>query len=199
MAAIDATRYAHRQAPNWPMVLLALCAVMATLSLAQGIVDLVIPTLQNEEPFGFLFGAANAFGPNFLIVYIFIHNFGLACLVPGVGFLAAFYEKKTVNRGVIGILLAGAVILSLLIALQYLIQAKERFDLSIAIPIYVGEALTVLAMSIASAMELRGFVPTRRYQWALVTPFRRLALVLATTAAVLALLATLETYVLYQA
>lgn len=199
MATVDASSRAHglRGAPSWPLVMLAFFAVLATLSLAQGVVDLVLPALQDEEPFGFLFEATERFGPNFLIGYIFVHNLGLACLVPGIGFLAAWFEKKTVNRTYIGILLASAVLLSLLVSLQYLIQAQERFDLRIALPIYLGEALAVLALAVSGALELRGFVPTRTYQWALITPFRRLALVFVAVAAVLALLATLEVYVLY--
>lgn len=198
MSTVNGNSIRHmRAAPRWPVVLLGFCAVMATLSLAQGVVDLVIPAIRGEEPFGFLFTASERFGPGFLATYLFIHNLGLACIVPGVGFIAAWFERRTVNRTLIGWLLAGSVALSLLVALQYILQAPERFDMRIAVPIYVGESLAVIAVALAGALEMRGFVPTRRYEWALVTPFRRLWLVLASAAAILALLATLETYVLY--
>lgn len=199
MATVDARGMGYRRAPGWPVAFLALCAILAAISLTQGIIDLVVPALTGREPFGFLFDATQRFGPNFFIGYIFVHNLGLATLVPGVGFLAAWFEKKTVNRGLIGFLLAGAVALSLLVTLQYLVQAQERFDMRFAIPLYVAEALAVMALALASAAELRGFVPTRTYQWSLVTPFKRLTLVLVASASILALLATLEAYILFVA
>ncbi|HEX2021089.1 MAG TPA: hypothetical protein VHH36_00125, partial [Candidatus Thermoplasmatota archaeon] len=118
--------------PRWPTAVLALCAVTATLSILQGVVDVVLPALQGEEPFGFLLRATEAYGPAFFIAYVFVHNLGLACLVPGFGFLAAWFERKTRNRTLIGVLLAGAVVASLLVALQYLLLAHDRFDLRIA-------------------------------------------------------------------
>lgn len=185
--------------PWWPTAVLGLCAVLATLSLMQGVVDVVLPALAGEPPFGFLFAATARFGPAFFIGYVFVHNLGLACLVPGFGFVAARFERKTRNRSLIGVVLAAAVVVSLLVALQYLVFAHRRFDLAIAIPLYAGEALSVLALALAGALELRGFVPTRRYEWALVTPFRRLGLPLATTAALLVLLATVEAWTLFGA
>lgn len=191
---VHATSAHLPRAPQWPTFMFGGCAVLATLSILQGFVDVVMPALRGEEPFGFLYQSTERFGPAFFIGYVFVHNLGLACVVPGFGFLAAWFERKTHNRAIIGGLLAGAVAMSLLVAAQYLITAHQRFDLALAIPLYAGEALSVLALALAASLELKGFVPTRRYEWALVTPFRRMALVLATTASLLVLLATLEAY-----
>lgn len=176
--------------------MLALFAVLATLSVAQGIVDVVLPTIRGEEPFGFLFRAYAAFGPAFLWAYVFVHNLGLACLVPGFGFLAAPFERRTENRRIIGLLLAGAVVGSLLTALQYMLTARERFDLLYTLPLFVGEALAVLVLALAAARELKGFVPTRRYEWSLVAPFRRLRVPFLAATLLLAALGALEAAVL---
>jgi hypothetical protein len=154
--------------------MLAIFAVLATVSLAQGVVDVVLPTVRGERLFGFLFEASEMYGPAFFGGYVFVHNLGLACLVPGYGFLAAWFEKRKANRTLIGLILAGAVVFSLLTALTYIVQAPERFDLRVAVPLFVGESVGVLLLSVAAARELRGFVPTRAYEWSLVTPFERL-------------------------
>lgn len=190
MATARPTRVAT--APRWPTLLLGLLALLATVSLLQGIVDVVVPAFTGGEPFGVLFALTEAFGPDFLAVYIFVHNFGLACLVPGIGFLAAWFEKETVNRGRIGLLLAGSVVLSLLTALQYLVQARDRFNLAFALPVFSLEAAAVLLLAIAGARELRGFVPTPAYDWSLIQPFRNLRTPFLASAAVLAILSLVE-------
>lgn len=187
---------AHRRPPAWTTWVLGLFAVLATISIAQGFVDVVIPVYRGEAPFGFLFAQTERFGPAFFGLYIFVHNVGLACLVPGYGFIAAYFERRTRNRGLIGIILAGAVLVSLLIALQYLVQTPQRFDLALAIPLLVGEALGVGVMAIAAARELWGFVPTRVYEWSLATPLRRLGRPFAASVLLLALLAAWETQAL---
>lgn len=178
--------------PRWPTYMLGMLSVLATVSLLQGVVDVVVPAVNGTEPFGFLFAATEALGPGFLVLYVFVHNLGLACLVPGFGFLAARFEKKTANRGRIGLLLAGSIVLSLLMALQYLIQARERFDLRFALPLFAAEAAAVLLLSIAAARELRGFVPTPAYPWSLIQPFRNLRKPLVVSVATLALLSLVE-------
>lgn len=184
-------------APAWPTLMLGLFAVLATLSLLQGVVDVVIPTATGAPSFGFLMEATEAYGPGFFVAYIFVHNLGLACVVPGFGFLAARFEKKTVNRGMIGLLLAGSVVVSLLVAAQYILSTPELFDLPLALTLLAGEAAGVLALSIAAARELRGFVPTPAYTWSLVTPFRRLGLPLAVSSAVLLFLAVWEAWIVF--
>lgn len=181
-----------RRPPRWPKAVLALFALLASVSLAQGIVDVVLPTLRGERPFGFLFRMTEAYGPWFFGAYVFVHNLGLACLVPGYGFIAAWFEKRTRNRTLIGVILAAAVVFSLLTALTYIVRAPERFDLLVAVPLFVGESASVLMLTLAAAMQLRGFVPTRAYAWSLVTPFRRLRTPFVVSAALLALLAAFE-------
>lgn len=183
----------ERTPPRWPTVMLALFAILATLSLLQGIADLVIPTLTGERPFGFLFQMTEQYGAPFFIAYIFIHNLGLACLVPGYGFLAAYYERKTANRALVGWLLAGSVLSTLLVAAQF-IFTMPGFHMATSLALLVGEAAGVMALAVASAIELRGFVPTREYRWALVKPFNALKVPFAYSVAVLLLLSVVEAY-----
>lgn len=177
--------------------MLGVFAVLATLSLLQGIVDVVIPQMTGGASFGFLFGMTEAYGPGFFIAYIFVHNLGLACVVPGFGFVAARFEKKTMNRGLIGVLLAGSVVASLLVAAQYMLARPEMFDLPVALTLLIGEAAAVLALAITAARELRGFVPTPAYTWSLVTPFRRLGIPLAVSSTVLLFLAVWEAWIVF--
>lgn len=181
-----------RRPPRWPTALLALFAVLATLSLAQGFVDVVLPTLRGERPFGFLFEMTERHGPVFFAAYVFLHNLGLACLVPGYGFIAAWFEKRTANRTLIGVILAAAVVFSLLTAATYIVRAPERFDLRVSVPLFIGEAASVLVLALMAARELRGFVPTRVYDWSLVTPFRKLRAPFMASAAALAVLSAFE-------
>lgn len=174
--------------------MLGFFAVLATLSLLQGIVDVVLPVLQGERAFGFLFSMTERFGPAFFVSYIFVHNLGLACLVPGYGFVAAWFERRTVNRFLIGILLTGAVVAALLVAVQFVLSAPEQFELPLALALLVGESCGVLALAVASAQELRGFVPTPAYEWSLVTPFRRLTVPLGYSALVLLILSVWEAF-----
>lgn len=180
--------------PQWPTVMLGFFAVLATVSLLQGWVDVVLPVFRGGPMFGFLFAMTERFGMPFFIGYIFVHNLGLASLVPGYGFLAAWFERRTVNRFVIGILLAAAVLVSVLVAANFVLGARERFDLPLALALLVGETCGVLALAIAGARELRGFVPTRAYQWALVTPFRNLRVPLGYSVILLLILSVWEAW-----
>lgn len=180
--------------PRWPTFVLGGFAVLATLSLLQGWVDVLLPAMRGETPFGFLFTMTERFGAGFFVAYIFLHNLGLACLVPGYGFLAAWFERRTVNRFLIGILLTGAVAASLMVAIYFILSAPHLFELPLALALLVGEACGVLALAVASARELRGFVPTPAYEWSLVTPFRRLGVPLGYSALLLFVLSVWEAY-----
>lgn len=186
------TRRIH--APSWPTAMLGALAVLATLSIFQGIIDVVLPVLRGESPFGFLFAQTERFGPGFFIGYVFVHNLGLACLVPGYGFLAAWFERHTANRFLIGIVLAAAVACSLAVALEFILQASHRFDLPTAMTIFFAEASAVLAVAVPAARELKGFVPTRRYEWSLITPFRNLGVPLGYAATILVLVSLVEAW-----
>lgn len=184
----------HASPPAWPSVMLAALALLATLSVAQGLVDVAIPVLRGEAPFGFLFEQTARHGPAFLVGYVFVHNLGLACLVPGFGFVAARFERSTRNRFLIGVLLAGAVACSLIVGLEFILDARERFDLPAALTIFFAEAASVLAVAVPAARELKGFIPTPRYGWSLVTPFRRLGVPLAYAATMLLLVSVVEAW-----
>lgn len=170
-------------------------ALLATLSLLQGWADIVLPILTGEPPFGFLYAMTELFGPAFFILYVFIHNLGLACLVPGYGFLAAYFEKKPANRFIVGALLTGSVAASLLVAAHFIFTAPTQFHLPTTLALLVGEACGVLALAVAAARELRGYVPTRpAIQWSLVHPFRRLAVPMSYTFVLLLLLSLFEAW-----
>jgi hypothetical protein len=180
--------------PRWPSAFLSLLACLAALSLLQGFLDIVLPTLTGGQPFATLFGMTRAFGPVFFALYVFVHNLGLACLVPGFGFVAVWFEKRKANRGVIGALLAGSVVLSLLVGFEFIVQARERFDLALTLPLFALEATGVLVLAIPAARMLRGFVPTPHYDWSLVAPMRALSGRLVASCALLAAAALVETY-----
>lgn len=183
----------RRTPPRWPTVMLAIFALLATISLLQGIADLVIPTLTGATPFGFLFKMTERYGAPFFIAYIFVHNLGLACLVPGYGFLAAYYERRPANRTLVGFLLAGAVLATLLVAAQFIFTSPD-VQLATSLTLLVGEGSAVMALAIAGAIELRGFVPTRAYAWSLVKPFRALKAPFAYSVAVLLFLSVFEAW-----
>ena len=184
----------HPSPPAWPTFMLASLCVLATLSLCQGVIDVVLPIALGEAPFQFLFTQTERFGPVFLVGYIFLHNLGLACVVPGYGFLAAWFERRTTNRFLIGVLLAASVAVSLFGTLQFVLEASDRFDLPTALAIFFAEAAAVLAVAVSGARELRGFVPTRRYEWSLVTPFRNLGVPLAYAFTMLLLVSLFEAW-----
>lgn len=175
--------------------MLATFSILATLSILQGVADLVLPVLTGGEPFGFLYMMTERFGPTFFVGYIFVHNLGLACLVPGYGFLAAYFEKRAANRTLVGMLLAGSVASTILVAAQLVLSTPTSFHLPTSLALLVGEACGVLGLAVASALQLRGFVPTRTYEWSLVKPFRELRAPLAYSCAVLLLLSVWEAWV----
>jgi hypothetical protein len=201
MVTVGGAAYRHRvgytAAPRWPHWMLGAMATFGALSLAQGFVDVVIPALTGAEPFRFLMGWTDRLGYGFFAAYLFVHNFGLACVVPGFGFLASKYEAHTTNRERIGMILLGAVLVSLLVGLEYLLQAAWRFDLPFALTLFAVEALAVLLLAFPSARLMRGFVPTRTYSWALVTPFRRLRLPLVVCVVLLMATSLVETAVVF--
>lgn len=173
MATVTYQRTRHVAAPKWPTLALGFYASLAAVSLLQGVVDLVVPALQGDAPFGFLYAGTETFGPAFLGAYVFVHNLGLASLVPGFGFVALWFEKHPPNRRVIAMLLVGAVVATLLVSVQYIIQSG-RFDLVRTLPLFAAEAVGVLVLAIPAARQMRGFVPTPAYGWSLVTPLRSL-------------------------
>lgn len=190
---------AKRSPPRWPAILLGLFAILATLSILQGWADIVLPIMQGEEPFGFLFEMTERYGTGFFVGYIFIHNLGLACLVPGYGFLAAYFEKRAMNRYLVGILLTGSVVASLLVAAELILTAPGQFHLPTALALLVGESCGVLALAVAAARELKGFVPTRTYEWSLVHPFRNLRVPLGYSVVLLLILSLWEGFAVFGA
>lgn len=197
------SRFAHparrAYAPRWPTWMLGAMVGLGALSILQGLVDVVVPSLLGLEPFFLLFSWTERFGVTFFAAYIFVHNVGLACVVPGFGFLASRYERRVTNRERIGIILLAAVFVSLLVALEYLLQASWRFHLPFALALFTVEAAGVLLVAWPSARALKGFVPTPAYGWALLTPFRRLRAPLVASVVLLLAASVLETLFVFSA
>lgn len=165
---------------------------LAAASLVTGVVDVLVPVLAGEEPFAVLDVLVRELGPAYLFFHVFVHNLGLACIVPGAGLLAAKYEKSPRGRRLAAMILFGAVVLSILIAAEYLVQARERFDLAIVAPLIMVEAFGVLALAWRGYRVVRDFRPTPKIAWSLVHPTRELAPWFAGSAIVLALAALVE-------
>lgn len=186
-AGADVAVLAPRRRAGAVALLAAFCA-LATLSLAQGILDVTLPRVLGTEPFGVLYGLSGAYGPSFYFAYVLAHNLGLACIVPGYGFAGAWMDQRPMQRRVIAAMLLAGVASGLALTLAALLSAQERFQLAVALPLYLGEAVSVLVMAALSARELvrfdarRGFRPLLALLW----PF-------AVSAALLALLAAVET------
>lgn len=150
-------------------------ATLAGLSVATGIMDVLVPVLRGEEPFTPLMRLVDHYGPGYLFIHILVHNLGLACLVPGVGLVAATFEKDKGKRVLAARILFVTVILSLFVAFQYLLQARERFDLTLVIPLLAVEAFAVSLLAWRGFLVVRAFVPTPRAGWSFVHPARELA------------------------
>lgn len=181
-----------RRPPRAPVVFLGVMLALGAACLATGVVDVLLPVLAGEEPFTVLQLLVEELGPAYLFFHIFVHNLGLACIVPGAGLLAARYEKSAKGRKLAALILLVAVVLALLIAIEYLIQARERFDLAIVAPLIMVEAFGVLALAWRGYRVVSTFRPTPKIGWSLVHPARELAPWFAGSAIVLALAALVE-------
>ena len=109
------------------------------------------------------------------------------------GFRAPWFGRGRRARGPIGAILLVAVVVSLFVTAEYIVQEHQRFNLRLAVPLVIGETTAVLALAGLAYWELRDFVPTRTYSWSLITPLRRLRFPLIVSAALLMLLAVIET------
>lgn len=185
-------RLQNRHPPRSPVVFVAVMAALAVLSIITGIVDIVLPKFTGEEPFALLYRAVAVLGPAYLFVHILVHNAGLACLVPGIGLLALSFERDRRMRVLGARILFATSVVALLVAFQFLLQASEKFDLALALPLLAVEGAAVLLLSWRGYRALREFVPTPRKSWAFVHPARELAPWFAGTFAVLALAAVVE-------
>lgn len=184
----EARRFRPQGSRTGALVMLGLFAGLALASILQGLLDVTLPGARGQEPFALLYSATSVLGPLFYFAYVLVHNLGLACIVPGFGFLAAWFERGALQRRVIGGLLVGGVASGLVLTLAALLRAADRFNFRVAIPLYIGEAVSVLLLAGLAARELARFDPQQGYG-----PIIALRWPLAVSAMLLALLAALET------
>lgn len=160
-----------------------LLVALSAASVAQGVLDVAIPIARHEPPFGWLLERSHAWGPWFLGAWLFVHNVGLAVLVPGVGFAAAPHARDARERGRVAHILVVATLALIALGAFLLLQRPDIFTTRVAWPLYIGESAAVLLPALAAARELIGPQPRLR---ALRAP-------LAAAVSALALLATVET------
>jgi len=182
---------APRKRPRLPVAFHAAMLVLAVLGLLTGIVDVAIPFLTGGAPFSLLFALTEAFGPGYLLAHIVVHNLGLACVVPGIAFLAMAKEKDRDLRRAIPWILFFAVALSVVSGVHYLFDAGLYKGPSM-LPVIVLEVGAVLGLALAGFLAYRDFVPTPAIGWSLVVPTRRLVPVFALASASLLLAGALE-------
>lgn len=181
-----------RRAPRIGTYFVAGASLLAAFSLLTGFFDVALPALVDRPRFPILFALAGAFGPGYLFVHIFLHNLGLALLVPGVGLLAASFEKDPRNRRHIGPILAIAAIGSLLVAVDLVIR-RGYWKESVVIGLFLVEAGAVVLATWAGLRALRGYVPTPKPAWGWIQPARDMAPYVAVAAVALAFGAFVET------
>lgn len=191
MASANLPRFARLSSamPEPSTILLGVLAFFATESLLQGIVDVTLPFARHEEPFRFLFAQTQLWGPGFFFLYVFVHNLGLACMVPAYGVLGGWFERRRMNRLAIGALLFAAVLASLAMSLAWMLHDAERFDMGFAIPLYVAESAAVIVPAALGAREVARWEPAEGLQRIM----RETGWPFVVSAALLLLLAAVET------
>lgn len=177
--------------PIFPIVLLTVMFTATALSLVSGTVDVGIPALRGERPFGLLFEMKERVGPGYVFLHIFVHNLGLACLVPGLGLFAAALERRQENRKRIAMMLLATVVITALTALQYIVQAGFWTDVRI-VGLAIVEVTAVLMLAVVAYKPVSNFVPTRALGWSLVKPMREIRGPFVAATAVLAAASVFE-------
>jgi len=183
-----------RGPPRAPVAFIVMLALLAGAGLATGIEDVAIPSLTGKPLFEGLREIVERGGPlgyAYLFLHILIHNLGIACLVPGVGFIAAHFEKCPEKRRLIGPILGAGVLLAMSTASLWVIM--EGVYSSTAILVFFAlECAGVLLLTWAGMRALRGYVPTRKWGWSLFEPASRLAPVFLAAGILIALAAFIE-------
>lgn len=165
---------------------------LAAFSIATGILDIGWPALTSQPRFEFLIRAAETLGPEYLFLHIFLHNLGLALIVPSVGLLAAAFERNPAARRWLGPVLAFGVLGSLLAAVE-LVLRRGYWREEIVMGLLLVECGAVLLATWAGLRSLRGYVPTRKPAWSWWQPVREMAPYAAVSAIALAFGAFVET------
>jgi hypothetical protein len=125
---------------------------LLVLSVVTGIYDVLLPALAGARPFYHLAKFLDAFGYFYLYLHIYVHNLGLACLLPAVGLMAMYYEKKTQFRPLILNVLAFTSLIALYSGLIYMdIEVTRRMLI-----VFVFETEGMMIMTIGSYSFMHG-------------------------------------------
>lgn len=169
-----------------------LFAALSALSILQGILDFGAPALLGTRPFAFTYSLASHGAP-LLFLAIFLHNAGLALLLPGVGFLAMRAERREANRRALRVILLTTAIAAAAMGLVYVLGGRGTFDLKHALILLAGETAALLLVALAAFRAMAPMVAARPDDAAWTRALVALRAPIAVSLALLALLAALET------
>lgn len=182
---------AHRQAPREPLFFAGLLLFLALFGVATSVTDIAMPVMSGKPLFSNLRGAVDQWGYPYLFFHVFLHNLGLACIVPGVGLLAAHLEPDPRIRRLIGPLLAVAVAASLGTGAAWVMRTGAYSQGAILL-IFTLEVLGVGLLTWVGLRSLRGYIPTPAPGWSLYSPTYRIAPFAVVSSLLLGLAAFIE-------
>ena len=180
-----------------PLAQVALLAALATAAIAQGVADFSGAALLGKPLFGFTNGIAERFGAAGLFVAILAHNLGLAALIPGIGYLAARWERTSAGRLLVGRVLLIGLVSAMGAGLFYVLAGPGDFSLGIALPILAGEAFAVLFVAQRAHAQFARFRAAPPDAGALGEAMRQVRVPLLFAFGALAVLAAAEVLVLW--
>lgn len=128
-----------------PIYFLGIMLSLTFLSIITGLFDVLVPIATGEQPFYHLSKFVGLFGYTYIFLHVFFHNLGLACVVPSVGLISIYYEKKEKFRPLIGNILAFAVLFALFSGLAYMKLELDKHTLILII--FETEGVLTLALS----------------------------------------------------
>lgn len=180
-----------------PRTQVALLATLAAAAIAQGVADFTGAAMVGAPLFSFTHGIAERFGPLGLFAAILAHNVGLACLIPGIGYLAARAEDASDGRVLLGRVLFVGLVAAMGAGLLYVLRGPGDFTLGIALPLLAGEAAAVLYVAHAAHAQFARFRAAPPDEKTLGEALQGVRVPLAFGASALAVLAAAEVYVLW--
>jgi len=130
---------------------LGLMLSITFLAIITGLFDVILPLAAGEQPFYHLSKFVGIFGYAYIFIHVFFHNLGLACVVPSIGFLSIYYEKKEKFCLLIGHILAFTVLFSLFSGLAYMKLDLDKHTLILLI--FETEGVLILALSGYSILQ----------------------------------------------
>ena len=121
------------------------------LSIITGFFDVILPILAGDQPFYHLSKFVGIFGYAYIFLHVFFHNLGLACVVPSIGLLSVYYEKKERFRPFIGHILTFTVLFALFSGFIYMELDLNKHTLILLI--FEIEGVLILALGGYSVLQ----------------------------------------------